>query len=129
MIRTAFVYLILGFTFGGLLLTHKGIPLHPSLWAWLPAHIEFLLLGWIVQLTMGIAFWILPRYWKNPRRPNENYAKAAFLLLNLGIWLVVAGTTFRLGRGAIFPGRIFEFGGVALFGIQASKRIVSRDGP
>lgn len=129
MIRSAFVYLIFGFTFGGLLLTHKGIPLHPSLWAWLPAHIEFLLLGWIVQLTMGVAFWILPRYWKKPRRPNETYAKAAFLLLNLGIWLVVAGTTFRLGRGAIITGRIVEFGGVALFGIQASKRIVSRDGP
>ena len=53
MVRTALIYLILGFTFGGLLLTHKGIPLHPSLWAWLPAHIEFLLMGWIVQLTMG----------------------------------------------------------------------------
>lgn len=129
MIRTAFVYLILGFTFGGLLLTHKGIPLHPSLWAWLPAHIEFLLLGWIVQLTMGVAFWILPRYWKKPRRPNETYAKAAFLLLNLGIWLVVAGTTFRLGRGAFFTGRVIEFGAVVLFGFQAWKRTVSREGP
>jgi cbb3-type cytochrome oxidase subunit 1 len=128
MIRTAFIYLILGFTFGGLLLTHKGIPLHPSLWAWLPAHIEFLLLGWIVQLTMGVAFWILPRFWKKPRRPRETHATVAFLLLNLGIWLVVAGTTFRLGRGAFFTGRVIEFGAIVLFAFQAWKRIVSREG-
>ncbi len=48
-IRTAFIYLLLGFTFGALLLAHKGVPLHPALWSWLPAHIEFLLMGWIVQ--------------------------------------------------------------------------------
>ncbi|MCA9900925.1 MAG: hypothetical protein H6654_08095 [Ardenticatenaceae bacterium] len=98
LIRTAFIYLILGFTFGGLLLTHKGLALHSALWGWLPAHIEFLLMGWIVQLTMGVAFWILPRYWQKPRRPKETYAQVAYLLLNLGIWLVVTGTTFRAGR-------------------------------
>ncbi len=27
---------------------------------------QFLLWGWIVQLTMGLAFWILPRYWQSP---------------------------------------------------------------
>lgn len=67
LIRTALIYLLLGFTLGALLLTHKGIPLHPALWSWLPTHIEFLLMGWIAQLTMGVAFWILPRYWKKSR--------------------------------------------------------------
>lgn len=128
MIRTAFIYLLLGFTFGALLLTHKGIPLHPILWSWLPAHIEFLLMGWIVQLVMGVAFWILPRYWKKPRRPKENYFKIAFLLLNLGIWLVVAGTTFRAGRWVLLAGRVVEVGAVIIFVFHARKRIVSREG-
>lgn len=128
MIRTAFVYLLLGFTVGGLLLTHKGLPLHPALWGWLPAHIEFLLIGWIVQLTMGVAFWILPRYWQKPRRPRAVLAQIAFLLLNGGIWLVVAGTTFRAGRWVLFAGRAAEVSAVILFALHAWKRIVSREG-
>jgi len=128
MARTAFVYLLLGFTVGALLLGNKGIPLHPMLWSWLPAHIEFLLMGWIVQLTMSMAFWILPRFWAKPARPRENFATASFFLLNLGIWLVVAGTTFQFGRGALLAGRFVEFGSVALFGVQAWGRIISREG-
>lgn len=128
LIRAALVYLLLGFTIGALMLTNKGVPLHPLLWSWLPAHIEFLLMGWIVQLTMGVAFWILPRYWKRPRRPNEIYIQIAFILLNLGIWLVVAGTTFRAGAWALFAGRAAEIGAVVFFALHGWPRIVSRDG-
>ncbi len=129
MIRAAFIYLLIGFTVGALLLTHKGIALHPVLWAWLPAHIEFLLMGWIVQLAMGVVFWILPRYWKEPRRPKETYAQVAFILLNLGLWLVVSGTTFRAGYWAFLAGRIVEAGAIVLFALHAWNRIVSREGP
>jgi cbb3-type cytochrome oxidase subunit 1 len=128
LVRAAFVYLLLGFSVGGLLLTHKGIPLHPRLWSWLPAHIEFLLVGWILQLTMGIVFWIFPRYWKPPRRPNERYIRFAFGLLNLGIWLVVAGTTFGAGGWVFFAGRAAETGAVVLFALHSWMRIVSREG-
>lgn len=127
-IRAAFVYLLLGFTVGGLLLTHKGVPLHPLLWSWLPAHIEFLLVGWILQLTMGVAFWILPRFWKPPHRPKESYIQFAFLLLNLGIWLVVAGTTFRAGDWVFFAGRAAEVGAIIFFVLHGWLRIVSREG-
>jgi cbb3-type cytochrome oxidase subunit 1 len=128
LIRTAFLYLLLGFTVGALLLTHKGIPLHPSLWRWLPTHIEFLLMGWVVQLTMGVAFWILPRYWQKPQRPNALLVQIAFVLLNLGIWLVVAGTTFQAGRWVLFAGRIGEIGAIGLFVSHSWQRIVSREG-
>jgi hypothetical protein len=127
-IRAAFIYLLLGFSVGALLLVHKGIPIHPLLWNWLPVHIEFLLFGWVVQLTMGMAFWILPRYWKQPRRPKEAYAQSAFVLLNLGIWLVVAGTTFQAGRWFLFMGRAVEASAVVFFALHAWKRIVSREG-
>jgi hypothetical protein len=128
MVKAAFVYLLLGFTMGALLLMNKGVPLHPALWGWLPVHIEFLLLGWIVQLTMGVAFWILPRFWEKPARPRANFAVGAFVLLNVGIWLVVAGTTFRLGREVFLAGRVVELAAVVLFGVQAWGRIVSREG-
>ena len=128
MIRASFIYLLLGFTFGALLLAHKGVPFHPALWAWLPAHIEFLLIGWVVQLTMGVAFWILPRFWQAPRRPKTNWAVASFVLLNAGIWLVVAGTTGQLGRWWLVAGRVLETTAVLFFTRHAWTRIVSREG-
>ncbi|MCL4261831.1 MAG: hypothetical protein KJ069_01380 [Anaerolineae bacterium] len=127
-IRAALIYLLLGITIGALLLAHKGVALHPILWAWLPAHIEFLLMGWIVQLTLGVAFWILPRYWQQLRRPNEGYAQAAVVLLNVGIWLVVAGTTFRAGAWVLFAGRLAEMAAVLFFAAHAWGRVVSREG-
>ncbi len=125
-IRTALIYLLMGFTIGALLLAHKGFPLHPALWSWLPAHIEFLLVGWVVQLTMGVAYWLLPRYRKGSRLPKAILIQIAFVLLNLGIWLVVAGTTFRAGRWVLFVGRIVEAGAVIFFARHAWQRIVPR---
>jgi heme/copper-type cytochrome/quinol oxidase subunit 1 len=127
-IRAAFIYLLLGITIGSLLLAHKGLPFYPALWNWLPVHIEFLLFGWVVQVTMGMAFWILPRYWQQPRRPNEWAAQVAFGLLNLGIWLVVGATLLRGGRGVMLAGRVAEITAVIFFALHAWKRIVSRDG-
>lgn len=117
----------MGFTLGGLLLAHKGIPFYPALWRWLPAHIEFLLLGWIVQFTIGGAFWILRRYCEPPRHGNVTYFQIAFILLNAGIWLVVAVTTSDAGRGFFFAGRAAEVGDAVFFARHAWDRIVSRE--
>src|SRR3989304_5975518 len=88
MIRASLLYLFTGFTFGALLLFHKGIPISARLWSLLPAHIDFLLSGWIVQLVMGMAFWILPRFSREPRRGNVRLAWLAFGLLNAGVLMV-----------------------------------------
>ena len=61
-IRTAMLYLGLGFLWGALMLFEKGAPVAPSLLRLLPMHIEFVLIGWTMQLAMGVAFWILPRF-------------------------------------------------------------------
>ncbi len=87
LVRSALLYLALGLTLGMLLLWNKGIPLHPLVWRLLPAHMEFLLMGWTVELAMGVAFWILPRW--QTQRGDVRPVWAAFVLLNLGIWLVV----------------------------------------
>lgn len=128
MIRAAFLYLLLGFTIGGLLLANKGLPLHPALWNWLPLHIEFLLMGWIVQLVMGTAFWILPRYWTKPRRPRARFAWLAFVLLNVGVWLVAASVLLGYGRQLLWLGRLVELTAVLAFAAHAWTRIVSREG-
>lgn len=127
-IRTALLYLSLGVTFGALMLANKGVPFAPALWRLRSGHIEILLLGWVAQLAMGVAFWIAPRFWEPPVRGNESGAYAAFLLLNLGIWLVALSTLFGLPSPLVLVGRLAEAGAGVAFGLHIWPRIVGREG-
>ena len=120
-IRSSLIYLLLGFTLGGILLAHKGLALHPALWRVLPAHIELALFGWIVQLAMGVAFWILPRF--GASRGNEWAAWLAFGLLNGGIWLVIGGAVLGGGATLVLLGRLAEASAVLAFARHAWPRI------
>ena len=139
-VRCALAYLALGFTIGALMLIEKGVPVYPPLLRLLPVHIEFVLFGWTVQLAMGIAFWILPRFGSGaslqdqprgrvrqardlPPRGNEKAAWLAFGLLNAGIWL--AGMSPVLDLPPILPlfGRACEAVAAAAFMVHAWPRI------
>lgn len=120
-VRAALIYLVTGFTLGLLLLIHKGVPIHPALWRLLPAHIEFLLLGWTLQLALGVAFWILPRFYTD--RGTVRLAWLALGLLNAGIWLTVTGFWLDDGRALALSGRALEAAAVALFAVHAWPRI------
>lgn len=127
-IKIAFGYLLAGFTVGALLLAHKGQPLHPALWSLLPAHIEWLLMGWVAQLTLGMAFWIMPRFWKPPRRGNTTGAYVAVVLLNAGILLASMGPVFRLSPWALIIGRALEVVAAVAFAHAIFPRVVGREG-
>lgn len=122
-IRAALLYLLLGFTFGGLLLFHKGVPLTEgaALWRLLPAHMEFLLVGWTVQLAFGVAFWIFPRFWRS--RGNEAPAWIAFGLLNAGVWLAGLGPVVGAPPLVAFLGRLSEGAAAVAFALHAWPRI------
>ena len=122
-IRAALLYLAAGFTLGALLLANKGIPFYPRLWSLLPAHIEFLLLGWIVQLVIGMAFWILPRFRQAPKRGNENLAWLSLGLLNLGIWLAGAVPVFWSAAWLPIAGRAAEVFAALVFCLYAWPRV------
>jgi cbb3-type cytochrome oxidase subunit 1 len=120
-IRFALIYLAWGITFGSLILAHKGWPLHPLLWRLLPVHIEFLLFGWTVQLAMGVAFWIFPRFWRS--RGDERIAWLAFSLLNVGVWLAALSLLLGASPYFTFAGRLAEAGAAIAFAVHAWPRI------
>ena len=122
-IRLSLAYLALGFTLGSLLLLNKGLPVNPLTWRLLPAHIEFVLFGWTVQLVMGMAFWILPRFAAPPLRGDERGAWAALILLNMGIWLLALAALVPAGAWLTLIGRLAEALGVLAFAIHAWPRI------
>lgn len=120
-IRSALLHLLLGFTLGALMLSNKGMSIHPLLWRLLPAHVEFLLVGWTVQLVLGVGFWILPRFLGS--RGNVKAAWAAFGLLNLGVWLVAVGATLAATPVVLLLGRVAEAGAAAAFVVHAWPRV------
>lgn len=121
-IRLALAYFLAGLSFGALLLANKGLPLHPALWSLLPLHIEFLLFGWIVQLILAVGYWIFPRLAGDRPRGSLLLAGAAFVLLNLGVLAVSAGSLVS-ERALLFLGRLFELGALLLFALHLWRRI------
>ncbi len=121
-LRTALVHLSFGFTFGALLLFHKGISISPDLWRLLPLHIECVLVGWTVQLAMGVAFWILPRFVHGPARGNERWFWIAYGALNCGVLLVASQWAGGPGWG-LLAGRLMEFLAVFIFAVGAWPRV------
>ena len=121
-VRASMVNLILGFTFGGFLLANKGILISPSIWALLPIHIEFTFIGWMIQLAIGIAFWILPRFSDEHPRGNESWSWGTFILLNTGITCIVLQSLFGV-QWLSFTGRIFEALALISFVIGNWRRV------
>jgi heme/copper-type cytochrome/quinol oxidase subunit 1 len=120
-LRAALSYLVLGFTFGGLLLAHKGVNLHPAYWRLLPGHIEAVLVGWTLQLVFGVTYWILPRF-RGARR-RERLAWFSWATLNAGLLLVEVAIWLPLSAPLAGAGRAVELVGAGAFLLHAWPRI------
>jgi hypothetical protein len=92
LLRAALLQLGIGFTFGALLLFNKGVPFDGRIWLLRAPHIEIVLLGWTMQLAMGAAFWILPRFSSTQKYGNVRLGWWAFALVNAGVAAVCAST-------------------------------------
>lgn len=126
-VRTSLIYLLLGLTLGGLMLVNKGLMISAMLWSLLPLHIEFAFVGWMLQLAMGVAFWILPRHPKGPPRGDERLSWAALLSINVGILCLVIDY-FLQTSAFLVVGRTAELLGLALFVLGNWRRIKPFDG-
>lgn len=121
-VRASLVYLAFGFTFGALLLANKTLAFYPTAWRLLPIHIEMLLMGWFVQLAVGVAFWILPRLSDPAPRGNQALVWLAFWLINVGIGLVAIRAIVPV-PALLLLGRLAELGGVLAFVVGSWKRV------
>jgi hypothetical protein len=119
-VRASLLHFAVGATVGAWGLAAKSGFWPPFPWSIRSLHVEVMLIGWVCQLAVGVALWILPfsggvsedrRFW------------AAWLLLNGAIALVV------LGRGGAvlvlwFAGRACELcaGGLLGWGLWPRLR-------
>lgn len=120
-VRASLCHLVAGFVIGALLLAGKGNTLGLDAWALRalrPVHIEMLLVGWVIQLVMGVAIWIFPRFVL--RRAPQRSAVTAWLalaLLNCGVLLVSLGGNF------LAAGRLIEIVAAASFAVHLWGRV------
>lgn len=122
-VRSALIYLGVGFLKGALMLTQKGVPLEGSLLRLLSLHIEVLLFGWTLQLGMGIAFWILPRVSREPRYGNQTYGWLAIALLNVGVIAAGVGQWLNAPIAIIMVGRAAGVLAAVFFALHAWPRV------
>jgi hypothetical protein len=127
-IRASMLYLLAGFTLGALMLAQDGISYDPGIFAALPVHMEFLLVGWLVQLAMGVAFWIFPRFgWGRPRsRGNERLIWVSFWSLNAGLCLFILEPWLPV---MLLVARLAEVAAVIVYAFGTWRRIKPHGAP
>lgn len=122
-VRASLLYLAAGFTLGAVMLALHALAPERATGRLLAPHVEFLLIGWTVQLTIGVAFWILPKFGGGTSRGREGLAWCAFALLNVGTLLAGVGPALGAPAATLFLGRVAELAGAASFGLHAAPRV------
>ena len=59
-VKASIVYLALGALLGTILLIDRWLPLGTGVYALLPSHVQFLVVGWLTQFIIGVAWWLFP---------------------------------------------------------------------
>jgi hypothetical protein len=100
-VRASFVYLVAAFLLGALMV-FDGLAIGRWLRSVYLSQIHLLVVGWISQLAIGIAYWMFPRNLKaqNPRPRGAAWlAWAVVIGLNAGLVLRLALEPFALMTG------------------------------
>ncbi len=101
MVRASLCWLLLGAVVGGLMLSDRLVPGDWIAW-FLPTHAHVLLVGWLLQFVLAVAYWLFPRR-RTPERPlgyDERSALVVAAALNVGLLVrTVAEPLGRAGSG------------------------------
>ena len=59
-VKASIIYLALGALLGAILLVNRWIPLGSAVAALRASHVQFLVVGWLTQFIIGVAWWLFP---------------------------------------------------------------------
>ncbi len=121
LVRCALIHLMLGFSLGAWMLSAKALAFYAIVGAWRTIHAEILLIGWLIQLAMGVSYWILPRDDENQRQ-RAWQVWGALGTLNLGVGLSILGMIAQQEM-ALWAGRMLELGSVLLYATAVFPRL------
>lgn len=134
MLRAALCWLVAGAAAGLTMMADRWVS---GAWrAWFaPTHGHMLFVGWFLQFTLGVAYWLLPRT-RTPVQPlgyRERWGFAAMAALNTGLALrVVTEPITRAGHDTpaldlvLVCSGALQLAAVALFASQLWPRLAPR---
>ena len=114
-IRTAFVYFIAGFLLLALMALDGWLKIGRWFGAVYLSQLHLLVVGWITQLSIGVAYWMFPRFLKevDPRpRGSDTLAWAVYICLNAGLVLRLAAEPFYRMTGQSWLAALMALSGV-----------------
>ncbi len=122
-IRLSLGYLVMGTALGAMMLLVKAGAAAPRwMFAGWGVHSEVVLIGWMVQLTMGVGYWILPKFPRQPVRGPLWPAVTALVLLNIGV-LGSSLASALAWRDLMVAARMVELMAVISFGLSIWPRV------
>ena len=89
MIRTALLWMAIGYSVGGLVLANQGLEIDARIGVLLPVFYHLLMVGWVTQLICGVALWMFPPYSRERPRGDERLGWFTYGALNAGLLLRV----------------------------------------
>ena len=90
----------------------QRVPLLAVLW---PTYLHLLVVGWLLQLIFGVAFWLFPRWSAKRPRGSARLGWLSFALLNAGLLLRLVGEPLHALGG----------GGGNLLAVSAAAQLVA----
>jgi hypothetical protein len=121
-VKAAFVYLIGAFVLGALMMLDQWLDFSRWLKTVYLSQLHLLVVGWITQLAIGVAYWIFPRFLKeqDPRpRGSDAVTWIVFLGLNAGLLLRFLFEPFYLMGPSPWLAALIALSGV----LQASAAV------
>jgi hypothetical protein len=89
-VRGSFAYFLAAFLLGALMMLDRWLAFSRWLSVLYMSQLHLLVVGWITQLAIGVAYWILPRFLKeDDSRPRGSDAIAWSVLISLNAGLLL----------------------------------------
>lgn len=95
-IKAGLIYFIVGLTAGVLTVGQPVFNLPASLGVLYPVYIHLLMVGWVMQLIIGVVYWMFPKFSKERPRRSDRLGWIVFGLLNAGLILRAIGEPLNM---------------------------------
>ena len=95
-IKTAIAFLAIGLALGGWMITRRELFNEPPSPYLVSAHTHALLVGFVMELILGMALWLFPR----PAKDDDRYSSRA---VSASYWLLTASTAGRVAGEVVRP--------------------------
>lgn len=84
-IKTGMIYFLMAMVVGVALAAPSLFSMPSTLAALRPVYFHLFMVGWVLQLIIGIAFWMFPKLSKHEPRGSEALGWLVYICLNIGL--------------------------------------------